>query len=164
MTPINTYSLIGRSAAYHQRRNFQTDALMNMDLHDCGGKIRPSPSTGRHVLLVQKQAIELKAMAKMLSTLGYRVTPAAQSGKALLYFGREHCELVISELDMPQLNGFQLARRIREHSPQIRILLTTACCQAEVVDLMASQVVDGWLFKPFRLSVLSDMLNSINWS
>lgn len=164
MAPINTSSLYGRPAAYHQRHNFQTDALMNLGLHDCSGKIRPSPSSGRHVLLVQKRPIELQAMAEMLSTLGYRVTPAAQSGKALLYFGRELCELVISELDMPRFNGFQLAQRIRKHAPRTHILLMTACCQAEVADLMARQVVDGWLFKPFRLSVLSDMLNSVKWS
>jgi len=168
MTRINTCSSHGRPADEYRRHNLQTDALMNLDLHDGlhnrAGKSRPRLSTGRHVMVVQKRAIELKAMAEMLSTLGCRVTPAAESGKALLYFGREPCELVISELDMPQLNGFQLARRIRKHAPQTRILLMTACCQAEVADLMASQVVDGWLFKPFRLSVLSDMLNSVNWS
>jgi len=168
MTRINTYIPCGRPADYYRRPDLRTDPLVNLGphdgLHDWGGKSRPRLSTGRHVMLVQRRAIELQAIAGMLSTLGCRVTPVAESGKALLYFGREPCELVISELDMPQFNGFRLAQRIRKHSPRTRIFLMTACCQAEVVDLMASQVVDGWLFKPFRLSVLSDMLNSVNWS
>jgi hypothetical protein len=33
-----------------------------------------------------------------------------------------------------------------------------------VADYMDSQVVDGWLFKPFRLSVLSDMLKEVEWT
>lgn len=163
MIKINPYSPYDRPADYHRRHDLQADALINLELHDHGCQSRSSPTCGRLAMLVQKQPIELQAMAEMLSALGYRVIPVAESGKALLYFGRDPCELVISDLDMPQLNGFQLARRIREHSPRTHILLMTACCQAEVVDLMDSRVVDGWLFKPFRLSVLSDMLNSVNW-
>jgi DNA-binding NarL/FixJ family response regulator len=123
-------------------------------------KIQTRRSRARHVMLVQKQAIELQAMAEMLSALGYGVTPVEESGKALLYFRREPCEVVISELDMPQFNGFELAQRIRRHSPQTRILLMTACCQAEIVDYMDHRVVDGWLFKPFGIDVLKNKLQS----
>ena len=134
------------------------------DMHLGESKRKTHRSNGRHVMLVQRRAIELQAMAGILSVLGYRVTAAEESGKALFYFGREPCELVISELDMPQLNGFQLARCIRKHSPRTRILMMTACCQAEVAGYMNSQIVDGWLFKPFRMSVLSDMLKEVGWT
>ena len=62
---------------------------------------------------------------------------------------------------MPQINGFRLAYHIRKHSPQTRILIMTAYCQAEVVEYMDSGVVDGWLFKPFRLGELNEVLKSI---
>lgn len=110
------------------------------------------------VMLVQQRVIELRAMAGMLSVLGYRVTAAVDTGKALLWFGRQPSDLFISDLDMPQLNGFQLAWYIRRHSPQTRIILMTACCQAEVVEYMDNRVVDGWLFKPFGISALGDIL------
>jgi len=168
MTQIQTLSQNERPANNHGRPNLRTDALMNLclddDMHPGGGKRKTHPLNGRHAMLVQRRTIELQAMAGILSVLGYRVTAVEESGKALWYFGREPCELVISELDMPQLNGFQFARRIRKHSPQTRILLMTACCQAEVADYMDSQVVDGWLFKPFRLNVLSDMLKEVEWT
>ncbi len=125
------------------------------------GKRWKPKSKNRRVMLVQRPSIELQAMAEMLSVLGYRVIPIEDSAAALLYFGREPCEMVISELGMPQVNGFQLAQWIRRHSPQTRILIMTACCQAEVVDYMESQVVDGWLFKPFGLVALNHMLQSV---
>lgn len=130
-------------------------------MHTGKGKRRKPESKNRHVMLVQRPSIELQAMAEMLSVLGYCVIPVEDSAAALLYFDREPCEMVISELGMPQVNGFQLAQWIRRHSPQTRILIMTACCQAEVVDYMESQVVDGWLFKPFGLAALNHMLQSV---
>jgi two-component system response regulator FlrC len=118
-------------------------------------------SNGHHVMLVQRRAIELQVMVEMLNVLGYRVTTAKDCGKALLRFSREPCEVVICELDMPDFNGFQLAQLIRKHSPRTHILLMTACCQAEVVDYMDRGVVDGWLFKPFRIDAINDMLKGL---
>jgi DNA-binding NtrC family response regulator len=112
----------------------------------------------RHVMLVQSRAIELRAVADMIRALGFRVTPVEEGGKALSFFDRQPCEVVISDLDMQQINGYDLAWHIRRHSPRTRILLMTACCQAEVVDFMDQRVVDGWLFKPFGIEVLKDML------
>jgi CheY-like chemotaxis protein len=168
MTRIQTLSQYEAPADYHGRHGLRTDNLMNLclnnDMHPGGRKRKTHPTNGRHVMLVQRRTIELQAMTGILSVLGYCVTAAKESDEALFYFGRDPCELVISELDMPQLNGFQLARCIRKHSPRTRILVMTACCQAEVADYMDSQVVDGWLFKPFRLSVLSDMLKEVEWT
>jgi CheY-like chemotaxis protein len=139
----------------------QMDLSLTGELPDGGGPGRTRTPAAQHVMLVQPRGIELRAMAEMLDALGYRVTRVSQSGKALLYFGRELSDIVISELDLPQLNGYQLAHHIKNFQPHTRILLTTARCQAEVVDYMQTHVVDGWLFKPFRLNVLGDMLKSL---
>lgn len=141
-----------RSAGFHAGCNLQTEPLPSQRRH--GG----IPVPVMNVLLVQSRTVELQTMTEMLRILNYHVTAAEDSGKALLYFGREPCEVVISELDMPGFNGFQLAQCIRRHSPRTRILLMTACCQAEVVHYMDCRVVDGWLFKPFRMELLKDML------
>jgi CheY-like chemotaxis protein len=168
MARIQTCGFSGRPADYHDRRDLEPEILMKLCLHSDmqtgRGKSRLGPSTGRRVMVVQRRAIELQVMAEMLGALGCRVTRVAESGKALLYIGRESFDMVISELDIPKFNGFQLARCIRKCAPQIPILLMTARCQAEVVDYMDSQVVDGWLFKPFRLSVLSDVLKEVGWT
>ena len=146
----------------HGRMNLHTRLPEDLPRTDAGNsrqvQNRLSAGSGCQVLLVQHREVELHAMAQMLGALGFRVTKASDSGKALLYFGREPCDLVISELDIPQLNGFQLAQHIRKHSPHTCVLLTTARCQAEVADYMDERLVDGWLFKPFRMDGLRDML------
>lgn len=147
-----------------QGPDLQTDIAKHQCPHcrkSPGGAIQSRRFSDRHVMLVQSDAMELRIVAEMIGVLGYRVTPIKESGEALLYFGREPCEVVISELDMRQINGYQLAQRIRRRSPRTRILLMTACCQAEVVDYMEDRLVDGWLFKPFGIEVLKNRLESI---
>ncbi len=125
-----------------------------------GGTLQSQRSNDRHVMLVQSDAMESRIVAEMITVLGYRVTPIKESGEALLYFSREPCDVVVSELDMQEINGYQLARRIRRRSPRTRILLMTACCQAEVADYMEDRLVNGWLFKPFGIEVLKNRLES----
>ena len=128
-------------------------------------KIQNHRFNDRHVMLVQQSgAIELQAVTEMISVLGYRVKPIEESGDALSCVCREPCDVAIIELNLRPINGYQLARRIRRHSPGIRILLMTACCQAEVVDYMDDRVVDGWLFKPFGIEALNDMLENVQES
>ena len=115
----------------------------------------------RHVMLVQSGAIELRAVTEMISVLGYRVTPIEECEEALSCVSREPCDVIIIELNLRQINGYQLARHIRRHSPRTRILLMTACCQAEVVEYMDDRVVDGWLFIPFGIEALNDMLENV---
>jgi DNA-binding NtrC family response regulator len=166
MTQVHALSLHRRPVGYRGRHSQQTDTWMNLCLTDglCPrfvGERIIRPHIGRRVMLVQRRHIELRAMAEMLGVLGYRVTPAEESDEALFHFRKAPCEMVISELDMPYLNGFQLARCIRQLAPRTPILMMTACCQAEVVDYMDARVVDGWLFKPFGMQALRDMLESV---
>ncbi|MEJ2659717.1 MAG: response regulator [Desulfobacteraceae bacterium] len=144
----------------HRPSHFQMRLCPHDGIHPGQGAAQDRMLNDRHVMLVQSGAIELRAVAEMISALGYRVTPIEESGRALLYFGRKPCQLVISELDLPQFNGYQLARCIRRYSPRTRILLMTACCQAEVADYMKDRVVDGWLFKPFGIDELKYKLES----
>lgn len=134
------------------------------DLNATAGSCGPASNSMGHVLLVQNRLIELRVMARMLCVFGYRVTFIKQSVKALAFFEQEYFngfDLVVSDLDMPGLSGFQLAVHLKMHNPHIPIILSTARCQAEVVEHMHSSVVDRWLFKPFRIDDFGDSLQSL---
>ncbi|MGD9368579.1 MAG: response regulator [Desulfobacteraceae bacterium] len=114
-----------------------------------------------HVLVVHHHPGTLHMMAAMFRKLGYRVATAFDSTKALLYFYRIPCDLLFTDLDMPVLNGYHLARLIKKHSPQAKAVAMTCCCQAEVADLMVDGIIDGWLFKPFKTNDFKDTLADI---
>ena len=113
------------------------------------------------VLIVHYRSQTSKMMATMFRRLGYRVATALDSTSALLSFGRKPYDLLFTDLDMPTLNGYYLARQIKRHRPQAKAVAMTCRCQAELVEFMGDGIIDGWLFKPFNLTALSDTLTNI---
>ena len=103
----------------------------------------------------------------MLAELGYQVDMAENGSKALQKIRVRPYDMVLSDLEMPLVNGFLLASRIKSHSSDIRTMLMTGRCHAEVLGLMTPAVVDAWLFKPFNLDeicrVLEDLWESRSW-
>lgn len=114
-----------------------------------------------HVLVVHHQPATLHMMAAMFRKLGYQVSTARNSTKALMYFSRRTCDLLFTDLDMPVLDGFNLACIVKRHSPQAKVIIMTCRCQAELVGLMKDDSVDGWLFKPFKTQTFKTTLASV---
>ncbi len=118
-------------------------------------------SNGYRILVVHHHSGTLRMMAAMFRKLGYQVSAAFDSTKAFLYFSRAPCDLLLTDLEMPVLNGYHLARLIKKHHPHAKAVAMTCCCQAEVVDHMGDGVIDGWLFKPFKTIEILDMLAEV---
>jgi DNA-binding response OmpR family regulator len=119
---------------------------------------------GRRCLVVDDDTIIMRLVADMLTELGYQVDMAENGFKALQKIRVRPYDIVLSDLEMPLVNGFLLASRIKSHSVDIRTIIITGRCHAEVLGLMTPAVVDAWLFKPFNLDelcrVLDDLLGS----
>ena len=120
-----------------------------------------SKSNPYHVLVVHHHPATLHMMAAMFRKLGYQVSTARDSAKALLYFSRMTCDLLFTDLDMPVLDGFNLACIVKKHSPRAKAIIMTCRCQAELVGLMKDDSVDGWLFKPFKTQAFKRTLAGI---
>ena len=113
------------------------------------------------VLVVHHHPGTLHMMAAMFRKLGYQVAAAFDSTKALLYFRRIPCDLLFTDLEMPVLSGYHLARLIKKHHPHAKAVAVTFRCQVEVVELMRDGIIDGWLFEPFKAKELKDILADI---
>ncbi len=113
------------------------------------------------VLVVHHHPATLRMMAAMFRKLGYKAAAAFDSTKAFLYFSRVPCDLLFTDLEMPVLNGYHLARLIKQHHPHAKVVAMTGRCQAEVVGLMGDGTIDGWLFKPFKPKQIRDTLAEV---
>ena len=127
------------------------------------GEAKKNAVDGR-CLVVNDNTIVMHLVADMLSELGYQVDIAESGSNALQKIRARIYDIVLSDLDMPLVNGFLLASRVKSHSSDIRTIILTGRCHAEVLELMTPAVVDAWLFKPFNLDelrrVLDDLLGS----
>ncbi|WXL27303.1 sigma-54 dependent transcriptional regulator [Ectopseudomonas mendocina] len=106
------------------------------------------------ILLVEDDRALREALADTLSIAGhdYRAVDCAES--ALQALTEETFSLVISDVNMPGMDGHQLLARIRHNYPQLPVLLMTAFAAVDrAVDAMRLGAVD-YLVKPFEPKAL----------
>lgn len=75
------------------------------------------------ILVVDDEAGYRELLAKILAKAGYRVITAADGNEALTLLANSHFDLIISDIFMPNLNGYALAARIRAKDPNMPIIL-----------------------------------------
>jgi CheY-like chemotaxis protein len=77
------------------------------------------------ILLVEDEERAREVFARILRKAGYAVVEAGDGLEALSLLERMRCDLVISDILMPNLNGYALVARIRAKWPDLPIVLTS---------------------------------------
>ncbi len=90
--------------------------------------LRDAADGSETVLLVEDEAAVRDLLSRVLRRKGYHVIEAASPGEALLLHEQHagQIALVVTDVVMPHLSGPALAERLRERSPQLRVLLISA--------------------------------------
>ena len=106
------------------------------------------------ILLVEDEAKTAAALKIGLENSGYTVDVANDGFIGLSLFKSYHYAIVISDVIMPKINGFDLCRQIRKVNTQIPILFLTALFSKEQVVTGLDSGADDYLTKPFDFSEL----------
>lgn len=89
----------------------------------------PLPPSGRseHILVVDDESLVSSITVAFLTRLGYRATACHAPEQAVNMFEADQgaFDMVISDLNMPRMNGIELIRRIRKLAPEVPCLLCT---------------------------------------
>ena len=80
----------------------------------------------KKILIAEDDSDLLKLFQTVLKKEGYEVIPAEDGLMALRYLNKEYVDLIISDIMMPNMDGFQLIRALREAGQKTPILLITA--------------------------------------
>ncbi|EPX55356.1 hypothetical protein D187_009351 [Cystobacter fuscus DSM 2262] len=116
----------------------------------------PAPSSGpraglAHVLLAEDNADMRAHLRRLLEEAGYTVEAVADGQAALERARARPPELVLSDVMMPGLDGFELLRALKDHAPTSHtpvILLSARAGQEAIVEGLAAGASD-YLVKPF---------------
>jgi two-component system response regulator MtrA len=106
-----------------------------------------------HVLLVEDDASIRETAALGLAGAGFRVTTAADGREGLARFREGPVDLVVLDVMLPVLDGFEVCRRIRRESGVPIVMLTA---RSDPTDVVAGLELgaDDYVTKPFDLPVL----------
>jgi DNA-binding response OmpR family regulator len=105
------------------------------------------------ILLVDDDPDLLAVTGFALQQAGFLVVKAADGVAALDAFQREQPDLAVLDINMPKMNGFELAQKLRERS-KIPLLMLTARNEEEDVVRALGIGADDYLGKPFSPKIL----------
>ena len=118
-------------------------------------RTRPILRRREQILVVEDDVDSCELVGMVLRQAGYSVDLARDGYEAMAMAARRRPDVVVSDLQMPNLDGLGLARRLHAVDPQLPIILTTGL--AETRDVMTS--AEGYgavacLKKPMNLDEL----------
>ncbi len=118
------------------------------------------PSGNERILFVDDEPSAIDAMKKMLEKNGYGVTARSNSNSALKTFRSNPgaFDLVITDMTMPNMTGKELTEKIKEHRPDIPVILCTGFSD-QIDEYNADAIgIDAFMMKPV---IMADMLKKI---
>lgn len=117
--------------------------------------------TGQTILIVDDQIDLLEVVSRSLQAADYEVLTVRSGREALKRLQEQHVDLIISDIGMPQMNGYQLYEEIGSHPEwaNIPFLFLTARSFDSDIRYGKQLGVDDYLTKPVQLE---DLLASIS--
>jgi len=115
------------------------------------------------VLVVDDDQRLLTVLSDMMRAGGHAVTTASSGEEALGLFDPAAHDVVITDLGMPRVNGWQVAERVKTRSPDTAVFLLTGWGEG-VTAGEASRFVDQVLAKPISADALLDQLAGVRRS
>lgn len=127
--------------------------------------VRPKAREHRRVLLVEDQRVTQMVVSGMLKKLGCQVQLAGDGKEALSALEKEHFDLVLMDCDMPELDGLEATKRIRQResdtsAPHLPIVAMTSYSDTEDKARCRAAGMDDHVAKPMRYEDLEARLET----
>ncbi|WP_145530033.1 two-component system sensor histidine kinase RcsC [Yersinia alsatica] len=110
------------------------------------------------ILVVDDHPINRRLLADQLTTLGYRVITANDGLDALAVLSANNVDIVLTDVNMPNMDGYRLTQRLRQLNHNFPVIGVTANALAEGKQRCIEAGMDNCLSKPVTLDTLRQML------
>lgn len=122
------------------------------------------------VLIVEDHILQQQYMLDVLLQTGFALVEAVEGGgQALEYLARNDCDLILLDLDMPDMDGMQFIQALAQRQPTVALAICSACTP----DIMDSAVriargqhltVLGHYAKPFIDEYAHELASKLQWA
>lgn len=133
------------------------------EVEDCFlEKFQPIPLNGQgyNILVVDDVISSYERISDLLSGYGFDVLTASNGSAAIEIIKEHHISLLITDQEMPGMNGWQLVHYIRDLQPDIKTILYTSY-STEKRDSKDLATFDAILIKPIGSDTLLSLINNL---
>jgi CheY-like chemotaxis protein len=132
------------------------DNLRVLSKREFEAKIDSAYEQEKTILLIDDEEIVINISAMMLKRLGYKVLKAHSGYEGLQLFeeNKSKIDLIISDFEMPKMNGKEVMDKLRKMDPQIKVMLSSgALTDADEKEVM-NEGFNGFIKKPYNMNTL----------
>ena len=111
------------------------------------------------ILVVDDEEPIRQVASEILTYLGYSAVTAASGAEAVECLKKGvHPDVVILDIIMPGMNGFQTLRALRAVEPDLPILISTGYADRSAAAALVTEGADGFVNKPYHIATLGEQL------
>lgn len=124
------------------------------------GNIGTNETGALRLLVVEDNEINLEVMTSQLEGMGYEVFQASNGEKALTLLAKNDFDVILTDLDMPVMDGYKLTKQLRKKGSKTPIIAITA----SDYDLSKKKVIEygftDYILKPFSNDTIKRLIQS----
>ena len=113
---------------------------------------------GSTVLVIDDNEGFRKLLAETLTLWGYNAAEAVDGEQALTIVEQFSPDLIIVDLDMPNMNGLEFTRQVKEINPHFPVIMVTAFAKFYTSDEITASHPDEFLQKPVHMDKLLEVI------
>jgi EAL domain-containing protein (putative c-di-GMP-specific phosphodiesterase class I) len=118
----------------------------------------PSPPRG-HILLVDDEESLVRSIRRALTAAGYEVSTASDGRRAVDLLADATFDTILSDIDMPRMNGIQLLQAVRQRDVDVPVILMTGAPDLSTAVQAVAHGAFSYLTKPIDMADLREVVS-----
>jgi len=115
----------------------------------------------KRILVVDDEENARNALSRILTREGYEVASAGNGYEALNYLRGKEVELIITDINMPEMNGLTFLRELSKSHPESNVIMVTAYGEVESYFEAMNLGAFEYINKPVKIDELKKIIRKI---
>lgn len=116
---------------------------------------------GKSILVVDDEPVLCAVLQRMLAKLDYHVVTAHNGLEAIKVLSHMEIDMVITDLRMPEMDGWELMRYVKQELPNLPVILITGYHSLYTEARATEHSADGYISKPFSFTQIKELVESV---
>jgi two-component system CheB/CheR fusion protein len=134
--------------------------MTTSDVSDDGAEFLIEVLSGKKILIVDDDKQSLSVFGELLSSINVEHVLAESGKTALEKLHTENFDLIVSDIAMPEMDGFQLLKEIKNHWPALPVIALTGFNRTEDINKALAAGFEAHLGKPVEITTLLKAVNA----